>query len=223
MKDTPLQTPPPDGSKPDKPTRVGLQEIIQMECQERNSSILEIYNEDEQGRIFIENGKIIHAVINQLKGERALAKLLDLPGGSFEVVPFQPPEERTLAASWTSLLQQKARTSDEPAAPAVAVATGAGAAGGSAGGAAGGLAARVAETFICSPTGEILYQAQCADAAGRTAWLQSVAEQADQLGKTLPLGQFDRMDIAFANTRIVSRFRADSLVYLRTVRDTGSA
>jgi hypothetical protein len=48
MKDTPLQSPPPDGGKPDTPTRVGLQEIIQMECQERNSSILEIYNEAGQ-------------------------------------------------------------------------------------------------------------------------------------------------------------------------------
>jgi hypothetical protein len=30
------------------------------------------------------------------------------------------------------------------------------------------------------------------------------------------------MDISFAHTRIVSRFRADSLVYMRIVRGAGS-
>ena len=218
MKDTPPRSPPPDGNKSDTPTRIGLREIIQMECQEGNSSILEIYNENEQGRIFIQHGKIIHAAINQLKGERALAKLLDLPGGSFELAPFEPPEERTLAAPWTSLLNQALRASDETATPPAAVATGPGAIGGD----AGDMAARAAETFICSPTGEILYEAQCADAAGRTAWLQSVAQQAGELGKILPLGQFDRMDVSFAHTRIVSRFRADSLVYMRVVRGPDS-
>jgi hypothetical protein len=218
MKDTPPQATPLDGNKPDTPTHVGLREIIQMECQEGNSSLLEIYNENEQGQIFIQNGKIIHAAINQLKGARALAKLLDLPGGSFELAPFEPPEERTIAAPWASLLNQTLRASAEAATPPAAVATKPGAAGGD----ADGMTARVAETFICSPTGEILYEAQCADAAGRTAWLQSVAQHAGELGKILPLGQFDRMDVSFAHTRIVSRFRADSLVYMRIVRGPGS-
>jgi hypothetical protein len=218
MKDTLPQAPPPDGNKPDAPTGVGLREIIQMECQEGNSSLLEIYNDNEQGRIFIKDGKIIHAAIDQLKGARALAKLLDLPGGSFELAPFESPEERTIAAPWASLLNQALRASDETVTPPAATATGNAAGGGD----AGDMAARVAETFICSPTGEILYEAQCADAPGRTAWLQSVAQQAGELGKILPLGQFDRMDVSFAHTRIVSRFRADSLVYMRTVRGAGS-
>jgi hypothetical protein len=218
MKDTPPQATPPDGNKPDTPTHVGLREIIQMECQEGNSSLLEIYNDNEQGRIFIQDGKIIHAAVDQFKGVPALAKLLDLPGGSFDLVPFVPPEERTIAAPWASLLNQALRASDETVTPPAAAATGPGATGGE----AASMAARVAETFICSPTGEILYEAQCADAAGRTAWLQSVAQQAGELGKILPLGQFDRMDVSFAHTRIVSRFRADSLVYMRVVRGAGS-
>jgi hypothetical protein len=218
MNDTSPQAPPSGGSKPVTPTRVGLREIIRMECQEGNSSLLEIYNENEQGRIFIQDGKIIHAAINQLKGARALAMLLDLPGGSFELAPFEPPGERSLAAPWESLLSQPLRASPQTVTPPAAVATRPGAAGGD----AGGMAARVEETFICSPTGEILYEAQCADAPGRTAWLQSVAQQAGELGNILPLGQFDRMDISFARTRIVSRFRAGSLVYLRVVRGPGS-
>lgn len=190
-----------------------MKEIIQMECQERNSSILEIYNESELGRVFIENGKIIHAAINQLKGERALARLLALPGGSFELSPFEPPGERTITAPWTLLLNQALQTGDQVFTPSRGVKQKPAAAAG-----AGSGDARVAEAFICSPSGEVLYEAQCGDTAGRAAWLHSVVQHAGELGKILPLGEFDRMDVSFGGTRIVSRFRADSLACVRIVR-----
>jgi hypothetical protein len=76
--------------------RVGLQDVIQMECLGRNSSVLEVYNEHVLGRIYIEDGSIIHAAGGELAGERALQRLLALPGGSFELVPFEPPPERTI-------------------------------------------------------------------------------------------------------------------------------
>ena len=43
--------------------QVGLQEVIQMECIARHSSILEIRNEQMRGEIYIEAGAITHAAV----------------------------------------------------------------------------------------------------------------------------------------------------------------
>jgi CheY-like chemotaxis protein len=85
---------------------VSLQDVIQMECVGHNSSVIEVCNEHVLGRIYIEDGQILHAAGGELTGERALEKLLSLPGGSFELVPFEPPQQRTLrnsppARRWT--------------------------------------------------------------------------------------------------------------------------
>ncbi len=98
--------------------RVGLQDVIQMECLGRNSSVLEVYNEHVLGRIYIEEGSIIHAAGGDLVGERALQRLLALPGGSFELVPFEPPSERSIVGPWEFLLMEAARVRDENAAQA---------------------------------------------------------------------------------------------------------
>jgi HEAT repeat protein/CheY-like chemotaxis protein len=95
--------------------RVGLQDVIQMECLGRNSSILEIYNQQVRGRIYIENGSLIHGEVGSETGERALQQLLALAGGSFELLPFEPPPKRTIEGQWESLLMEAARLRDEVA------------------------------------------------------------------------------------------------------------
>ena len=100
--------------------RVGLQDVIQMECLGRNSSILEIQNEQMRGRIYIENGSIIHGAVGNETGERALQQLLALAGGSFELLPFEPPPQRTIEGQWESLLMEAARVRDENASQQVA-------------------------------------------------------------------------------------------------------
>ena len=131
--------------------RVGLQDVIQMECLGRNSSVLEVYNQHVLGRIYIEDGSIIHAAGGELAGERALQRLLALPGGSFELVPFEPPPERTIHGPWEFLLMEAARVRDETAAqagpgePVVDPKTLA---------APTTAAVRVAKTLICSGTGQ---------------------------------------------------------------------
>ena len=95
--------------------RVGLQDVIQMECLGRNSSILEIYNDQMRGRIYIENGGLIHAMVGGETGERALQQLLALAGGSFELLPFERPAQRTIEGQWEFLLMEAARVRDEMA------------------------------------------------------------------------------------------------------------
>ncbi len=58
--------------------QVGLQEVIQMECNGRHSSILEIRNPELSGQIYIEAGAITHAAVGQLTGEKAFRRLLSL-------------------------------------------------------------------------------------------------------------------------------------------------
>jgi CheY-like chemotaxis protein len=95
--------------------QVGLQDVIQIECLGRNSSILEIRNQRMQGQIYIEAGVIVHAAVGTLVGEKAFYRLLSLTGGDFHLHPFQQPPEHTVHGQWEFLLMEAARIHDEEA------------------------------------------------------------------------------------------------------------
>ena len=95
--------------------QVGLQDVIQIECLGRNSSILEVRNQRMQGQIYIEDGVIIHAAVGTLVGEKAFYRLLSLTGGEFHLQPFKPPPGRTVHGQWEFLLMEAARIHDEEA------------------------------------------------------------------------------------------------------------
>lgn len=92
---------------------VGLPEVIQMECNGRHSSILEIRNPELHGEIYIDTGVITHAVVGSLTGEPAFYRLLSLKGGEFQVKPFKSPAQRTIENRWEYLLMEAARARDE--------------------------------------------------------------------------------------------------------------
>jgi CheY-like chemotaxis protein len=92
---------------------VGLQEVIQMECIGRHSSILEIRNSELRGQIYIEAGAITHAAVGPLTGDQAFHRLLSVKGGEFQLKPFKPPPQRTVQESWEFLLMDAARNLDE--------------------------------------------------------------------------------------------------------------
>ena len=203
--------------------RVGLQDVIQMECLGRNSSILEIHNQQLRGRVYIEDGRIIHAQTGNTVGESALYNLLAIPSGEFQLQPFEPPPKRTIEGQWESLLMEAARVRDEtmaaqtPAAgpapkpellPAVKTST-----------PASDLAACIEETLICSGTGDPLYVWQCPDAQARVALLQNVAQQAAFFGQLVPLGSFDRLEMQLADSRVVAQVKADRMVFVRVSTD----
>ena len=191
--------------------RVGLQDVIQMECLGRNSSVLEVYNEHVLGRIYIENGSIIHAAGGELTGERALQKLLALPGGSFELVPFEPPPQNTISGPWEFLLMEAARMRDEmasqtpPGEPVVDPKTLA---------APTSASVRIAETLICDGLGQPLYMAECANVPGRVQLLKSISRQAAQLAQLAGLGNFDRLELQLADGRAIAQARPDRLVFV---------
>jgi CheY-like chemotaxis protein len=93
--------------------QVNLQEVIQVECNGRHSSILEIRNPEMRGQIYIEAGAVTHAAVGELTGEAAFYRLLSLTGGEFQVKPFRPPPQRTINTRWEFLLMDAARVTDE--------------------------------------------------------------------------------------------------------------
>jgi CheY-like chemotaxis protein len=191
--------------------RVGLQDVLQMECLGRNSSVLEVYNEHVLGRIYIEDGNIIHAAGGELTGVQALQRLLALPGGSFELVPFEPPPQRTITGPWEFLIMEAARLRDEVASqtprdePQVDPQTLA---------APTAASVRVVETLVCTGLGKPLYEADCADVPARVLLLKNIGRQAQQLGQVAALGNFDRLELQFHNGRAIAQARPDRLVFV---------
>jgi CheY-like chemotaxis protein len=95
--------------------QASLQDVIQMECLNRNSSILEVNAGKWQGQIFIKEGSIVHATAADRNGEAALNKILRLTGGEFSLRPFAEAPRQTIDGPWEFLLMEAARARDEEA------------------------------------------------------------------------------------------------------------
>jgi CheY-like chemotaxis protein len=200
--------------------KVGLQDVIQMECLGRNSCVLEINNPQASGRLYIEDGSLTHAIVGNTTGEKALQKLLSFTGGSFQLLPFEPPPQRTINGPWEFLLMEAARVRDETAQkgaegaePAATVND------------ASEVAANVAviETLVCSEKGELLYEWQCADVIARLVLLQNIAQQAAAIAQEMPFGNFDRLELSLEDGRAVAQTRADRLVFVRVTNEAINA
>jgi CheY-like chemotaxis protein len=201
--------------------KVGLQDVIQMECLARSSSVLEISNAKIAGKIFIESGQIVHAQVGEEQGEAAFNRLLALGGGQFAMKQFVEPPQRSISGSWEFLVMEAARKSDEAkeaAEPAPAAGEVAGDLRQLAAAAAvpellpvvqpllpPGVATRprVDEMLVSSGEGEVLYQWQCPNPEFWISFFEFASQRGQRLAKVLPLGNFDRLEIQSAGTRIV--------------------
>lgn len=197
--------------------QVGLDDVIQMECLGRNSSILEIHNDRNQGRIYIEDGSIIHAASDNLTGEAAFNKLLCVTGGQFKLLPFEMPEVRTIDGSWEFLLMEAARVRDELAAQTAEEGQAAAVAPAPEPEPVAQPDVAVTETLVCNASGEALYSHQCPDAIARVALLQTISQQAGLITAGLPLGRFDRLEIEQGAQRITALVAPTHLTFVRVV------
>lgn len=93
--------------------RMGLPDIVQMECLSRHSVVLEVTTAGVRGEIFIKDGAIIHAQMASTTGETALNQLLGLSGGEFNLRHYSEPRDHTIEGSWEFLLMEAARKQDE--------------------------------------------------------------------------------------------------------------
>jgi CheY-like chemotaxis protein len=238
--------------------RVGLQDVIQMECLARSSSVLEVANARLNGKIFVAEGQIIHAELGSVQGEEAFNQLLGFSGGQFNLHPFVEPAARTIEGQWEFLLMEAARKSDEakeqqsavaaPTEPAIGaaaeslpsdaelaaevekiIATAAGK--GIAKVFAGNYESvpvvppgvpwrpRVEEMLVLSPDGRPIYQWQCSSVDVWVSFFEFVSQRGQRLAQTLPLGQFDRLEIQSGGARAVVIVTPDRGVMVRSRRE----
>jgi DNA-binding NarL/FixJ family response regulator len=209
--------------------RVGLQEVLQMECLGRKSSVLEVFTGKVRGRICIYEGQIIHAESGSLQGEVALYGLLGLRGGEFNLQPFKEPPRRTISGQYEFLLMEAARLSDEGANPLetafpAEVAS-------QSGPIESGLAeavssaykpVRIQEILMGSGSGEVLYEWECRSVERRLRLLTHVEERAARLSNLLPSGRFDRAEVLTVEGRIVCQIQPEMRLFVRSAVAAGT-
>jgi hypothetical protein len=190
--------------------KVGLQDLIQMECLNQRSSVLEIISRKISGRIYMERGDILHATAGNYSGEKAFIKLFSLRSGEFNLKPFEPPTERTINCHWIHLLLEAARQRDEDTVRltrdklafsrtstntedilnmAAMLAD----------------HPQVTEILVSSKEGKTLYNSKCRDQARRATLCQDLVNAANAAAAALPLGEFDQIEILRAESKTLIR------------------
>jgi CheY-like chemotaxis protein len=180
--------------------QVELQDVLQMECLARKSSILVISTGDRQGRIYLSEGEIVHAQSGQLQGEMALYGLLALKGGQFTFEPFAEPPIRTISGQYQFLLMEAARLRDETSLHSSSKRTSADSSDPPVATEARGV--RIEEVLLSSSAGEVLYQWKCEAIEKYLELFKQLEQQTMQASKGSPSGRFHRVSMDLGNSRL---------------------
>lgn len=100
-----------------------LVDIIQLECLAQSSCLLKITNGLVEGKIWIQNGEVVHADAAGMTSEPAFQKILSWKTGCFEVLPADTNQARTIFTSYQGLLLNTAQAIDEEASQTVVIPT----------------------------------------------------------------------------------------------------
>lgn len=90
-----------------------LPDVIQLVAVSGKTGAFWIEDRDEQGRIYLRGGKIVHAEVGSLSGEEAVYELATWTDANFRFDSEDIPSESTIEQSNTSLLLEAARRIDE--------------------------------------------------------------------------------------------------------------
>lgn len=200
--------------------QVGLPDVLQMECLNRKSSVLEVTASEDAGRIYIEDGSLIHAESHTQQGEKALFQLLALSGGEFQLKPFIKPPRHTIDGHWESLLMESARLRDEAAAAANPASESSAPAVIEAEPEAPpeiSAACKIEEIVLCSATGELLYEWQSKNVDRRIQLLDLISNIALSFAKTPLLARGERLEVESAESRSVLLIQPDRRIFVLSV------
>jgi CheY-like chemotaxis protein len=208
--------------------KIGLGDILQMECLSRHTSLLEVTARGKSGRIYIKSGRLVHAEFSGTTGETALNQLLALRGGEFLHSHYSEPPAITLEGSWEFLLMEAARLRDEmlaasqenpnleeiePVFPTPKQ--------GKARSKAAGpppiptLQAGVLEMFVVSTKGEVLYEKGVTDVPQRKAILNLLNSVGRKMETSSPYGPLEGVEFMADDARMVARLYEDGAVFVR--------
>jgi len=88
-------------------------DIIQLKCISNATLVLQVASPNGIGRIYFENGQIIHAESPDSRGEEAFEEILRWKGGQIKemAAPYKPPS--TITTDWQGLLLNVCQRIDE--------------------------------------------------------------------------------------------------------------
>jgi len=90
-----------------------LADIVQLVAVSGKTGMFSLNRGAEQGAVYIQNGQITHAKVNDTEGEDAIYALSLWNEGQFQFSAGIEPDVRTITRSNTNLLMEAARRSDE--------------------------------------------------------------------------------------------------------------
>ena len=90
-----------------------LPDVIQLVSVSGKSGCFKLVRGSDTGLIYLEGGRIVHAVVAKLTGEEAVYALATWDDGTFRFAPEEATPSRTITKSNTNLLMEAARRMDE--------------------------------------------------------------------------------------------------------------
>src|SRR5277367_3291001 len=92
--------------------QMGLPEVLQMCCLSRRSGQITFRSGESYGFIYIQHGRVLHALCGTVQGEEAIYTMLTWPGGGFSLDEDILPHKKTVILTWEQLLFEGARRAD---------------------------------------------------------------------------------------------------------------
>jgi DNA-binding response OmpR family regulator/predicted regulator of Ras-like GTPase activity (Roadblock/LC7/MglB family) len=94
-------------------TGISLSDVIQIKCMSGVTAALRVTEGNRQGIIFFQKGEIIHALCDELDGERAFYEIISFAHGHLDTVNIADLPERTIFKPYVAMLMEGSRRQDE--------------------------------------------------------------------------------------------------------------
>jgi hypothetical protein len=91
---------------------MGLPEILQTCCLSRRSGQITFRSGESYGFVYIQQGRVLHALCGTKEGEEAVYQMFSWDAGNFSLDQDILPHKKTITSTWEQLLFEGARRAD---------------------------------------------------------------------------------------------------------------
>jgi pSer/pThr/pTyr-binding forkhead associated (FHA) protein len=109
MPDEPISEP----TNFNRQTLLSLAEVLQICCVAFKTGQITFRSNESSGYVYLQHGKVLHAVCGTVEGEEAVYRMLAWPNGTFFLDEDILPHKKTIKLSWEQLLFEGARRVDD--------------------------------------------------------------------------------------------------------------
>ncbi len=92
---------------------ISLPDLVQNFCEGHKTAAINLKHNDSNAQIFINDGEIVHATLDDIVGENAFYKLLKWEDGQFKSEIDKIPDTTSISKSWKSILLEGVQRVDE--------------------------------------------------------------------------------------------------------------